>query len=179
VPFLYRTALLSSGQPVVRSERHLPDLLSRDFEWLAQVAPIVRCLSPYCVLGFVFARVAQVEMVLVERELVFFEDPTLPTRAVEGFGPVVWSYNLVWSLLQGYAGDRPTYVQNVRVGAVAPDGFAVDPAYIGGPAIVVRVGQAAGVVSEVHTGSWATSLPLSSREPSTPAVRRTLSISYS
>ena len=82
-------------------------------------------------------------MVLVERELLLFEDPTLPTRAVEGFGPVAWAYDLVRSLLRGYAGDRPTYVQNVRVGVVALDGFAVDPAYIGGPAIVVRVGQTA------------------------------------
>jgi hypothetical protein len=116
-------------------------------------------------------------MVLVELELVLFADPTLPTRAVEGFGPVAWTYDLVRSLLQGYAGDRPTYVQNVWVGAVAPNGFAVDPAYIGGPAIVVRVGQAAGVVSEVHTGSLVTSFPLSSKVPSTLAVRRSLSIS--
>ena len=73
--------------------------------------------------------------------MVLFEDPTLPTRVVEGFGPVAWAYDLVRSLLQGYAGDRPTYVQNVRVGAVAP-------AYIGGPAIVVRVGQTAQVVEK-------------------------------
>jgi len=79
----------------------------------------------------------------VERELIVFHDPTLPMRAVEGFRPVPRSYDLVRSLLRGDAGDRPTYVQNFRVGAVAPNRFAVDPAYIGGPAIVVCVGQTA------------------------------------
>jgi hypothetical protein len=82
----------------------------------------------------------------VEQELVVFQDLTLPARVVEGLCPVAWSYDLVRSLLRGEAGDRPTYVQNVRsalIGTITPDEFAVDPAYIGGPAVVVRVEQAA------------------------------------
>ena len=94
--------------------------------------------------GFAFASVAQVEVILVKRELIVLQNPTLPTRAVEGLRPTSRSYNLVWSLLRRDVGERPTYVQNFWVGAVASDGSAVDPAYIGGSAVVVRVGQTAG-----------------------------------
>ncbi len=56
----------------------------------------------------------------MERELVVFQDPTLPTRAVEGLRPISWSYDLVRSLLRRDAGERPTYVQNFRVGVITP-----------------------------------------------------------
>jgi hypothetical protein len=82
----------------------------------------------------------------VEQELVVFQDLTLPARAVEGLCPVAWSYDLVRSLLRG----RPEIVLptsktsgSALIGTITPDEFAVDPAYIGGPAIVVRVEQAA------------------------------------
>jgi hypothetical protein len=137
-------------------------------------------VSPRSVLlrvqGSVLASVPQVEVILVERELVVFHDPTLPARAVDGLCPVAWSYDLVWSLLRGDAGDRPTYVQYFRVGAVTPDGFAVYPAYIGGPAIVVCVGQAACAASELHTQSLPLNSPLSSKSPSGSAAKRILSI---
>ncbi len=157
------------------------DLLLQTLSSLRDVPrPFAGFASPSGLLrvqGFAFASVAQVEVILVKRELIVFQNPTLPTRAVEGLRPTSRSCNLVWSLLQRDVGERPTYVQNFWVGAVAPDGSAVDPAYIGGSAVVVRVGQTASVVSEVHTGCLATSLPLRSKVPSTPAVRRSLSIS--
>ena len=59
----------------------------------------------------------------MEGELVVFQDPTLPTRAVEGLHPALRSYNLVRSLLRWDAGDRPAHVNDARVGAVPPDGL--------------------------------------------------------
>ena len=59
-------------------------------------------------------------MILVERELVVFQEPTVPTRALESLRPISRSYDLVRSLLRSDAGERPTYVQNFRVGATIP-----------------------------------------------------------
>lgn len=56
----------------------------------------------------------------MKRELVVFQDPTFPTRAVEGLRPISRSYDLVRSLLRSEAGERPTHVQNFRVGTITP-----------------------------------------------------------
>ena len=42
-------------------------------------------------------------------------------------------------------------VQHARVGAVAPNGLAVNLSYVGSATMVVRVRQAPGLASEVHT----------------------------
>ena len=56
----------------------------------------------------------------MKRELVVFQDLTFPTRALKGLRPISRSYDLVRSLLRRDAGERPTYVQNLRVGATIP-----------------------------------------------------------
>lgn len=56
----------------------------------------------------------------MKRELVVFQDPTFPTRALKGLRPISRSYDLVRSLLRSDAGERPTYLQNFRVGATIP-----------------------------------------------------------
>ena len=94
-----------------------------------------------------------------------------PLRASDrGFRPSPGAYDLVGSLSRWDPGQSFADAQNVRVVAVVADGFAVYLPDVCRPAIVVCVWQATCVASGVHTRSS----PLSSRSPSTSAVRRTL-----
>ena len=128
------------AQDLLKSWRALEPATS----WVSASRALDCCSILLRVKGSVAARVPQVEVILVQRELIVFQDPTLPTRAAEGLHPALRSYNLVRSLLRGNAGDCPANVNDVRVGAVPPDGLAVDPPYVSGPTIVVCVGEPAG-----------------------------------
>ncbi len=84
-------------------------------------------------------------------QLILVQDPALLSRVVQSLRPVRRADDLVGSPPRRYPREDLADAYDRRVGAVAPDGFVVHPAYIRRPAIVVRVRQAARVVFKVHT----------------------------
>ena len=92
--------------------------------------------------GFV---VAEVDVVVVEVELVLGEDPTLLVRTVQPPCPGLGAYDLIRPPPWREVCEHPANGQHVGVLAVALYGFPVNVPDVGRPAMVVGVGQPAGL----------------------------------
>src|SRR5215213_6481690 len=95
------------------------------------------------VIGALLVRVAYVDMILVQPELIGRQDPALLALVAQGLGPPGRPYYLVGPPLRGYAGEELAHLQDVRILGVTFDGLAVYPPDVGRPTKVMGVGQTA------------------------------------
>src|SRR5215204_1411834 len=65
--------------------------------------------------GSFFIRVADVDVILVQPELLGRQDPPFLAPVTQGLGPPGRSYYLIWPPLRRDAGECPAHLQDVRV----------------------------------------------------------------
>jgi len=97
------------------------------------------------VVGSAVSSVAEVDVVVVKVELVLGQNPTLLVRTVEPPRPGLRADDLIRPALWREVREHPAYPQYVGVLAVALHGFPVHVPDVGCPAVVVGVGQPAGL----------------------------------